>query len=126
MERRRIGVDAKLHVVSLWAEDLHQTTRFYQNVIGLRLMPHHGDRPHFDLGDAYMVLVEGKPAVREEGSSDRFPVLAFVVKDLEESINHLNAHEVELPWEIEVGHGMRWIMFNDPAGNLIEFVEFLF
>jgi catechol 2,3-dioxygenase-like lactoylglutathione lyase family enzyme len=119
-------MDAKLHVVSLWAEDLHPTAHFYRDVIGLRLMPHHGDRPHFDLGGVYMVLVEGKPAVREEGSSDRFPVLTFAVKDLEEAINHLRAHEVDLPWEIEVGHGMRWIMFHDPAGNLIEFVEFLF
>jgi catechol 2,3-dioxygenase-like lactoylglutathione lyase family enzyme len=116
-------MDAKLNVVSLWAEDIRETAHFYRDVLGLHLMPHHGDRPHFDLGGIYIVLVRGKPAIRQEGSPDYFPVLAFAVKDLDGAIDRLRSHQVDLPWDIVEGHGTRWIMFHDPAGNLIELVE---
>jgi catechol 2,3-dioxygenase-like lactoylglutathione lyase family enzyme len=117
-------MDAKLKVVSLWAEDIPETAHFYRDVLGLQLMPHHGDRPHFDLGDIYLVLVQGKPTVRVEGSPDYFPVLAFAVNNLDESIAQLRNHDVELPWDVVDGKGTRWIMFRDPAGNLIELVEY--
>ncbi len=42
-------MNATLAVVTLWAEDVAQTAHFYRDVIGLRMLPHHGDRPHFDL-----------------------------------------------------------------------------
>lgn len=116
---------AKLNVVSLWAEDIPETAHFYRDVIGLRLMPHHGDRPHFDLGGIYLVLVKGKPVVRSEDSPDHFPVLAFSVEELENAMERLRTHGVNLPWGIEEGHGTRWVKFYDPAGNLIELVELL-
>lgn len=118
-------MEVKLNVVSLWAEDLSETAHFYRDVIGLRLMPHHADRPHFDLGDIYLVLVQGKPTVRDADAPDHFPVMAFAVRDLEESIEQLRSNNVDLPWEVVEGTGTRWIKFNDPAGNLIELVEFL-
>lgn len=118
-------MDVKLHVVSLWAEDIPKTAHFYRDVIGLRLMPHHGDRPHFDLGGIYLVLVKGQPAKRQADSPDNFPVLAFAVEDLESSMEGLRTHGVDLPWGIEQGEGTRWIKFHDPAGNLIELVEFI-
>jgi hypothetical protein len=31
---------------------------------------------------------------------------------------------VDLPWGIERDEHSRWAMFHDPAGNLIELVEF--
>lgn len=118
-------MDVKLKVVSLWAEDIARTAHFYRDVIGLRLLPHHGDRPHFDLGGQYLVLVRGKPTTRVEGSPDHFPVLAFGVDELESAMNRLETHGVDLPWDIEEGYGTRWIQFYDPAGNLIELVESL-
>jgi hypothetical protein len=45
-------MSVKLAVVTLWAEDVAITAHFYRDVIGLRLLPQHGDRPHFDLGGA--------------------------------------------------------------------------
>jgi catechol 2,3-dioxygenase-like lactoylglutathione lyase family enzyme len=116
-------MDAKLNVVSLWAEDIRKTAHFYRDVLGLHLMPHHGDRPHFDLGGIYLVLVQGKPMIRLEGSPDHFPVLAFAVNDLDQAILRLRDSHVDLPWEVVEGHGTRWILFHDPAGNLIELVE---
>jgi hypothetical protein len=36
----------------------------------------------------------------------------------------LQAHHVELPWGVEARAKDRWVMFHDPGGNLIEFVQF--
>jgi hypothetical protein len=88
-------------------------------------MPHHADRPHFDLGNLYLVLVQGKPAEREVGSAEDFPILAFAVENLDESIEVLRSNDVDLPWEVVQSEGLRWIKFYDPAGNLIELVEYL-
>jgi catechol 2,3-dioxygenase-like lactoylglutathione lyase family enzyme len=118
-------MDIQLKVVSLWAEDIPKTAHFYRDVIGLRLMPHHGARPHFDLRGQYMVLVKGKPAIRTTDSPDEFPVVAFSVDDFESAIERLRNHNIELPWGIEEGQVNRWIRFYDPAGNLIELVETL-
>jgi hypothetical protein len=51
-------------------------------------------------------------------------VLAFAVKNLAEAIEHLESHDVELPWGVEAGATGRWVKFYDPAGNLIEFAQF--
>jgi hypothetical protein len=72
----------------------------------------------------HLVIIEGQPAFAREPGGSRFPVLAFAVKDLAEAIEHLQNHEVELPWGIQAGATERWITFYDPAGNLIEFVQF--
>jgi hypothetical protein len=32
-------------------------------------------------------------------------------------------HNVELPWGLESNPAGRWVMFHDPAGNLIELVQ---
>jgi hypothetical protein len=51
-------------------------------------------------------------------------VLAFAVNNLAEAIEHLESYNVELPWGVEAGATERWVKFYDPAGNLIEFVQF--
>ena len=118
-------MDVKLKVVSLWAENVFVTAHFYRDVIGLRLMPHHGDRPHFDLGGIYLTLVEGQPAKREADSPENFPVLAFVVEDLEAAMGRLRTNGVDFPWGIEEAETTHWVKFYDPAGNLIELVDHL-
>ena len=51
-----------LAVVTLWAEDVPTTAHFYRDVIGLDLMPHHGQRPAFDLGHGtHLVILRGQP-----------------------------------------------------------------
>jgi hypothetical protein len=39
-------------------------------------------------------------------------------------VERLTDHQVALPWGVEGGAGERWVMFHDPAGNLIELVQF--
>ena len=115
----------RLAVVSLWAENVPLAAHFYRDVVGLSLLGHHGHQPHFDLGHGlYLVIVEGRPAPAQEPGGTRFPVLAFAVHNLAEAMEHLESHNVELPWGVEAAAMGRWVKFYDPAGNLIEFVQF--
>lgn len=117
-------MDARIAVVSLWAEDVPTTAHFYRDVVGLRLLPHHGDRPHFDVGGVYLTILQGKPRAAEDSVPARFPLVAFAVEDLEAAIARLRAHRIELPWGVEEDAGARWVMFHDPAGNLVEIASF--
>ena len=118
------SVNTRLAVVSLWAEDVPAAAHFYLDVVGLPLLPHHRDRPHFDLGGAYLVILKGRASPPQEGYPARFPQVAFAVDDLDESIDRLTAHRVAMPWGVERDAASRWVMFHDPAGNLIELVQF--
>jgi catechol 2,3-dioxygenase-like lactoylglutathione lyase family enzyme len=54
----------------------------------------------------------------------RFPLIALAVDDLDAAEQNLLLHGVELPWGIEADADSRWVMFHDPAGNLVELVQF--
>ena len=113
----------RLAVVALWAEDVPTAAHFYRDVIGLTLVPRHGmDRPHFDLDSAYLTILRGRPALPPD-PEPRFPVVTFSVPDLGPAIEKLRQHDVELPWGVEENPAGRWVMFRDPAGNLIELVQ---
>ena len=108
-------------VIALWAEDVATTAHFYRDVLGLKLLPHHhAGRPHFKVGDAYLTILKGSPQPPENIESTRFPVFAFRVQDLDQAIANLEHHGVEFPWDVEGQGDSRWVMFQDPAGNLIE------
>ncbi len=111
-------------VVSLWADDVPASAHFYRDVIGLEIMPHHaGDRLYFNLDASYLAIVHGRPALPPD-PEPRFPVVAFSVPDLDAAIGNLRLHSVKMPWGIESNTDCRWVMFHDPAGNLVELVEF--
>jgi catechol-2,3-dioxygenase len=116
-------MSARIAVVSLWAEDVLSCAHFYRDVIGLTLLPHHGERPHFDLSGSYLTILKGRPTTAQEAEPARFPLLAIAVDDLDDAIERLRRHEVPLPWGIESNAASRWVMFSDPAGNLIELVQ---
>ena len=116
-------MDIKIAVVSIRAEDVSAAAHFYRDAVGLPLMAHHGGRPHFDLGDAHLTILKGRPVPVRDPTPSRFPIVAFAVPDLDAAIERLDAHQVELPWGIEENETGRWVMFHDPAGNLIELVE---
>lgn len=51
-------------------------------------------------------------------------MVAFSIPELEPAIEKLHLHGVDLPWGMETNAADRWVMFRDPAGNLVELVEF--
>ncbi|HEX7620372.1 MAG TPA: hypothetical protein VF359_04150 [Anaerolineales bacterium] len=51
-------------------------------------------------------------------------MVAFSIPELEPAIEKLHVHGVDLPWGMETNAADRWVMFRDPAGNLVELVEF--
>ncbi|RPJ26919.1 MAG: hypothetical protein EHM33_09850 [Chloroflexi bacterium] len=114
----------KLAVVTLWGEDVSRMADFYRNVLGLPLLTLDRGRPHFDLGGAYLVILSGRPHKLEDSTRSRFPVLAFAVDDLDEAIQQLKSQGVEMPWDSEEDADSRWVMFNDPGGNLLEIAKF--
>ena len=117
-------MNARLAVISLWAEDVATTAHFYRDVLGLRLLPHHGDRPHFDLGGIYLTILKGRSMPAQNSAPDRFPIIAFAVDDLDAAVERLRTHHVELPRGVEEDANSHWVMFHDPVGNLIEIAQF--
>jgi catechol 2,3-dioxygenase-like lactoylglutathione lyase family enzyme len=113
-------MNLRLAVVSLWAEDVQKMTDFYQNVLGLPLATIDRGRPHFDFGGGYLTILPGQPYKAQDSMQSRFPVIAFAVDDLHETIRQLKSHEVEMPWGVEEDDDSRWVMFYDPGGNLLE------
>lgn len=113
----------KLAIVSIMAENLHQTVHFYRDVLGLNLLPDHGHRFAFDVGENILVVVKGVPG-NPADESTRFPVLTFTVQDIELALEHLEEHGVETLNGIESGGDTRWVLFHDPAGNLVELAQF--
>jgi hypothetical protein len=39
-------------------------------------------------------------------------------------VHQLKSQGVEMPWGIEEDSDSRWVMFNDPGGNLLEIAQF--
>lgn len=117
-------MDIRVAVISLWAEDVPAAAHFYRDVVGLNLLHHPGERPHFKVDGVYLTILKGRPSPAQEAVPKFFPLVAFAVDDLDASIARLRSHEVELPWGIEQDASSRWVMFHDPAGNLIELVQF--
>jgi predicted enzyme related to lactoylglutathione lyase len=116
-------MDVKLAVVSLFAEDVESVAHFYREAIGLKLAAvHPGHRPCFDLQGVYLIICTGLAKPAEPKQAD-FPLVAFSVDDLDQAIQRLENHQVRLPWGIEMDFNSRWVKCVDPAGNLIELVE---
>jgi predicted enzyme related to lactoylglutathione lyase len=70
------------------------------------------------------VIMSGRPTPPENPQPERFPLLAFAVDDLDATLEVLQQHAVDLPWGVEHNPQARWVMFYDPAGNLLELVQF--
>jgi catechol-2,3-dioxygenase len=113
----------RLYVVTLWAPDVDSAAHFYRDVLGLAMLPNHGHRPHFKVGLTLLVIMRSEGPISQTGQSERFPCLALEVEDLDAALEQLNDHKVDLPWGIEEDGDSRWVMFHDPAGNLIELAE---
>jgi predicted enzyme related to lactoylglutathione lyase len=117
-------MDIRISVVSLQAEHVPAAVHFYQDVVGLQLQDHFtGYHPHFELGGTTLTILRGRPDLPPD-TEPRFPIVAFSIPNLDEALGRLRSYGVELPWGVESNATGRWVMFHDPAGNLIEMVEF--
>ena len=116
-------MEKRFVVISIWAEDVPELVHFYRDVLGLTLKMHHGHQPHFDVAGVNLVIMQGKPNPAQDSVPPRFPLFALHVEDLDKEIETLSEHGVEMPWDVVGGPGTRYVMFHDPAGNLIELVE---
>jgi catechol 2,3-dioxygenase-like lactoylglutathione lyase family enzyme len=117
-------INIRIAVVSLWAEDIPAAAHFYRDVVGLSILPHHDrDRPHFNLDGFILTIVRGCPALPPD-PVPRFPAVAISIPDLEPAKGNLHLYGVGLPWGVETNEAGRWVMFRDPAGNLVELVEY--
>jgi predicted enzyme related to lactoylglutathione lyase len=76
------------------------------------------------LGGTYLTIVHGRPALRLD-PEPRFPLVALAVPDLDAAVEKLRSLGVDLPWGMETSTTERWVMFYDPAGNLLELVEIM-
>ena len=114
----------KFAVFALWSEDVPASMHFYRDVLGLTLLPHAGGWPHFDVNGIYLTILKGAPTPAQNAEPDRFPLFALSVEDMDVMVSKLENLHVEMPWGIENNAGSRWVMFHDPAGNLIELVQF--
>ena len=111
-----------LFVVTLWAPNIPESLHFYRDVLGLDLLPHHEGQPAFTVGDGiHLAIRKGTPVPAED--SVPFPVIAFQVTDLDQAIQHLQTHGVKMAGDVVIKPSARYIMFHDPAGNLLEIAE---
>jgi catechol 2,3-dioxygenase-like lactoylglutathione lyase family enzyme len=110
-------------VISVWAKDVAASVHFYQDVLGLELLSHHILRPHFKVDGVYLTILTGTPAPAQNSEPDHFPLFALSVDNLDEMVKRLEQHHIVLGG-IESDTDGRWVMFHDPAGNLIELVQF--
>ena len=126
----RTRPENQVAVLTVWAEaeKLESTARFYENVLGLRRIGNGPDPYIFDTDGTFVVIMEGRLEQRRDPKR-RWPMFALTVPDLDLSIKALRAAKMELPWGIEEfgtpSPSSRYVMFHDPAGNLIELVEWL-
>jgi catechol 2,3-dioxygenase-like lactoylglutathione lyase family enzyme len=116
----------RIAVISVWAEDVRATAHFYQDVLGLEPLnpdPDHAHLTRFHLSEGYLIILKGQPRPAENSEPSEFPLFALTVDDLDSAVDRLKAHQVPLPRGVERFRQSRWVMFHDPAGNLIELVQ---
>lgn len=117
-------------VVTVWAEaeKVEPTARFYEDVLELRRVGSSTSPYILDTDGTFVVIMEGK-LEHPRDPKRRWPLFALTVPDIDRSVEALVGASVELPWGIEeFGEpepSSRYVMFRDPAGNLVELVQWL-
>lgn len=115
----------------LYASDLHESLRFYGEVLGLELIQFEPDRHLFFRLSSQVLLVFNPTVTSQPGQPlpphGSFGVghVCFRVSQSEQSAweEHLEKHSVSIEKIINWPQGGRSIYFNDPAGNLLEFAS---
>lgn len=109
--------------VTLWVTDFEKALNFYRDILGLELLTHPGEIPHFKIGDGMLTLVKGKFSNPAEAFPPDFPQFSLAVENLDKLVAHLKSENYPLTSNIEEKRDARWMMLEDPEGNLIELVQ---
>ena len=108
--------------VGVVCDDLEGQRRFYENVLGMRVVGEGEDWIHFDLGTGpEFELIRRSTEPQYDGA--RYQV-GFAVRDIEVTRRELISRGVTPISEIigNKGHG-RWAYFTDLEGNVFEIKE---
>ena len=113
----------RLHV---FAPDLDQATRFYGDILGLRMIATH-DRLLRFAGDGFEIDIFQCDRASQVGdySSEAGVSVSFTVTDLEAAMQALRADGVEVLHEVPntASDGTRYAAFADPFGTVFELIE---
>jgi catechol 2,3-dioxygenase-like lactoylglutathione lyase family enzyme len=113
----------RIVVLTIWAEDIPAAVHFYRDVLELAELPDHGSHPTLKLNGSFLIILKGTPRPATDADPAQFPLFALAVDDLDQAVARLRAHDIALLSDIKQNGALRWIVFNDPAGNLIELVQ---
>jgi predicted enzyme related to lactoylglutathione lyase len=110
--------------VYYWTIDMDRAVKFYQDVLGLRLLRRDGSNwAMFDAGPVRLALhgaVEGRPI--ETGGA----TAVFAVDDLDASRAALEERGVEFEEHVgEVEGYARFATLRDPDGNRVQIIEYV-
>lgn len=109
--------------VYYWTSDMDRAVKFYEDVLGLRLLRREGaEWALFDAGPVRLALhgaTEGHPA--EPGGA----TAVFAVEDLDAARSGLDARGAEFDEHVgEVEGFARFTTLRDPDGNPIQLIEY--
>jgi predicted enzyme related to lactoylglutathione lyase len=108
--------------LTMRSSDPKRLAEFYRDAVGLPLVPDRHGRvgEHFecDLGDVHL-------AVLKAGANDVSPMVpVFQVDDLDAAHARMDSLNVEARHKpMDLGDGMRVVMFTDPDGNAFGVIE---
>ena len=103
-----------VHHVSINVTDAAESTRFYVDVLGMRLRD---DRPEFPFAGAWLQVGEQQVHLLEPPKGQHF---ALQVDDIHAARVELDRHGVTVSEPSELDGICLQSFFTDPTGNLIE------
>jgi catechol 2,3-dioxygenase-like lactoylglutathione lyase family enzyme len=110
--------------VYYWSTDLDRSIKFYEDVVGLRLIRRDdGNWALFDAGPVQLALhgaIEGRPF--QPGGA----TAVFRVEDLDDARATLESRGAEFEEHVgEVEGFARFASFRDPDGNVVQIIEYV-
>lgn len=104
--------------VSVPVTDLERSTRFYEETLGLRLVPGDGTWPEFETGNVSLYLVD-PTNIGQEFTGPHTAQIALRVANVEEARRELEAKGVEFVGDVLDTGVCHMAFFHDPDGNAL-------
>lgn len=109
----------------LYAKDLSTLSKFYEDVVGFKVLERDSRCCIFDAGPGaqFEMWSGGNAATPRKTPSEQSVVVGFLVERLEPLVEELRARGLEPDSPIDSYSGTRWIYYTDPEGNRFEFKD---